>query len=263
MKLDGTLQARYDYDAYGRRMTITQNANYLDGCDFGYTGHFTRTALVVGRTELVLTHFRAYDPTLGRWLSEDPLGETANAMGNLYNFVGCEPLQPWDRLGLMYGPYPGVMIPSKDAERRGYEESMGQETVLAAGVMTLFKPGPENVLLGGWILRLPSGGKKVEKCKGVGNGVDGACDAAKTAAGAKELSSPGARAFMRGEKKLADLSADEVANAIKGNQQAADAAKTAAHRAYQEARIRALRGEADPPGNLLDFMKNFKEGGGE
>jgi len=85
--------------------------------------------------------------------------------------------------------------------------------------------------------------------------------AAKGIAGAKELVSPGARAFMAGEKKLADLSADEVANAVKGYQQAADAAKSAAHRAYQEARIRALRGEADPPGTLLDFMKNFKEGG--
>jgi len=85
--------------------------------------------------------------------------------------------------------------------------------------------------------------------------------AAKGGAGAKELVSPGARAFMAGEKKLADLSADEVANAVKGYQQAADAAKSAAHRAYQEARIRALRGEADPPGKLLDFIKNFKEGG--
>lgn len=86
--------------------------------------------------------------------------------------------------------------------------------------------------------------------------------AAKTTAGAKGLISPGARGFMAGEKKLADLSADEVSNAIKGYQQAADAAKSAAHRAYQEPRLRALRGEADPPGKLLDFMKNFKEGGG-
>jgi len=90
MKLDGTLQARYDYDAYGRRMTITQNANYLGGCDFGYTGHFTRTALVAGRTELVLTHFRAYDPTLGRWLSEDPLGEMAGS--NFYLYCNGDPL---------------------------------------------------------------------------------------------------------------------------------------------------------------------------
>ena len=62
--------------------------------------------------------------------------------------------------------------------------------------------------------------------------------------------------------KPLNLSQNEVANAIKGYQRAADAAKSAAHRAYQEARIRALRGEADPPGQLLDFMKNFREGGG-
>ena len=67
---------------------------------------------------------------------------------------------------------------------------------------------------------------------------------------------------MAGEKKLADLSTEEISSAIKGYQQAANAAKSAAHRAYQEARIRALMGEADPPGKLLDFMKKFKEGGG-
>ncbi|MCU0796910.1 MAG: RHS repeat-associated core domain-containing protein [Akkermansiaceae bacterium] len=99
MKLDGTLQARYDYDAYGRRMTITQNANYLGGCDFGYTGHFTRTALVAGRTELVLTHFRAYDPTLGRWLCPDPLGELGSDGPNLYGYVQNNPLNMYDSDG--------------------------------------------------------------------------------------------------------------------------------------------------------------------
>jgi hypothetical protein len=84
----------------------------------------------------------------------------------------------------------------------------------------------------------------------------------KTAAGTKELISPATRGFMAGEKRLADLSAEEVSSALKGDQQAANAAKSAAHRVYQEARIRALRREADPPGKLLDFMKKFKEGGG-
>ncbi len=83
-----------------------------------------------------------------------------------------------------------------------------------------------------------------------------------TAAGGKELITPATHGFMAGEKRLADLSAEEVSSALNGDQQAANAAKSAAHRVYQEARIRALRREADPPGKLLDFIKNFKEGGG-
>ncbi|MFC7339374.1 RHS repeat-associated core domain-containing protein [Haloferula chungangensis] len=98
LRLDGVLQARYDYDAYGKRMTITQNAGYLGGCDFGYTGHFTRTALVAGKTELVLAHYRAYDPALGRWLSEDPLGIEGGV--NLYGYVGADPANAWDPYGL-------------------------------------------------------------------------------------------------------------------------------------------------------------------
>ncbi|MFC7339380.1 RHS repeat-associated core domain-containing protein, partial [Haloferula chungangensis] len=95
---DGVLQARYDYDAYGKRMTITQSAGYLGGCDFGYTGHFTRTALVAGKTELVLAHYRAYDPALGRWLSEDAGGEWDGI--HLFAFVGGDALNYVDPLGL-------------------------------------------------------------------------------------------------------------------------------------------------------------------
>lgn len=40
--------------------------------------------------------------TSGRpvWLSPDPLGEGVNAMGNLYNYVGNDPINYWDPLGL-------------------------------------------------------------------------------------------------------------------------------------------------------------------
>jgi uncharacterized protein RhaS with RHS repeats len=47
---------------------------------------------------MVLTLFRAYDPALGRWLSPDPLGEAGGL--NLYGYVGNDPLNAWDPLGL-------------------------------------------------------------------------------------------------------------------------------------------------------------------
>jgi RHS repeat-associated protein len=93
-----TLVARYDYDPYGKRLTQYQSSSYTGGCDFGYTGHITAPSLVAGQTELVLTHFRAYDPNLGRWLSADPIGEAAGM--NLYAYVGGNPLNFRDPLGL-------------------------------------------------------------------------------------------------------------------------------------------------------------------
>ncbi|MFC7335848.1 RHS repeat domain-containing protein [Haloferula chungangensis] len=128
VKQDGSLQARYDYDAYGKRTTITQVPAYLGGCDFGYTGHFTRAALVAGKTELVLAHYRAYDPNLGRWLSPDPLenvtGEMAEMLPegpNLYAYVGNDPINGMDPLGL-YDPFsPWGMGQYNAAQRRGEE----------------------------------------------------------------------------------------------------------------------------------------------
>ena len=89
-----TLVARYDYDPYGKRLTQYQASTYTGGCDFGYTGHVTNPSLVAGQTELVLTHYRAYDPNLGRWLSIDPLGEAGGM--NLYAYCYGNPLNLYD-----------------------------------------------------------------------------------------------------------------------------------------------------------------------
>ena len=102
----GVLQARYDYDAYGKRSILYQNSAYLNGCTFGYTGHITFASLLAGQSELVLTHFRTYDPQLGRWLSADPIerikGEIAELWEgpNLYSYVANSPLKFTDPLGL-------------------------------------------------------------------------------------------------------------------------------------------------------------------
>ena len=85
----GTIQARYDYDPYGRRTKISGG---LDA-DFAFTGDYYHAA-----SGLYLTLFRAYDSDLGRWLSRDPLAE---AMGlNLYAYVGNNPLNAIDLYGL-------------------------------------------------------------------------------------------------------------------------------------------------------------------
>ncbi len=103
VKSDSTLAARYDYDPYGKRLTQYQAATYAGVCEFGFTGHFTTNSLAAGQSELVLTHYRAYDSELGRWLSADPIGEEGGM--NLYAYVRGEPLQLTDILGLNPDPY--------------------------------------------------------------------------------------------------------------------------------------------------------------
>jgi RHS repeat-associated protein len=85
----GAIQSRYDYDPYGRQ---TKLSGSLDA-DFGFTGHFEHPP-----TGLALTLYRAYDPSVGRWLSEDPLGYGAGP--NNYAYVDGNPVRTVDLLGL-------------------------------------------------------------------------------------------------------------------------------------------------------------------
>jgi RHS repeat-associated protein len=85
----GAVAARYDYSAYQGPQAV---------------GPKTLTHLTIGRyyhhegSGLELALYRAYDPELGRWLSEDPIQERGGL--NLYGFVGNGPVMVVDLLGL-------------------------------------------------------------------------------------------------------------------------------------------------------------------
>jgi RHS repeat-associated protein len=90
----GNVRARYAYDPYGRR---TKVGGDLDA-DFGFAGMFWSS-----EASLALTHFRAYDPELGRWLSRDPLKNAEVNQGpNLYAYVGNNPVNQTDSSGLLW-----------------------------------------------------------------------------------------------------------------------------------------------------------------
>jgi RHS repeat-associated protein len=87
----------YAYDPYG---------NPLQGApptDFGYAGMFHNAD-----SGLDLTLYRAYDPTVGRWLSRDPLGEQSDPVGNLYPYVRNNPISATD----LSGRYPICPTPN-------------------------------------------------------------------------------------------------------------------------------------------------------
>jgi RHS repeat-associated protein len=96
----GTVRAQYLYDAFGQAEFIGPGANIVEP-DFGFAGMF-RLDLPGGGINL--TRHRAYDPSLGRWISRDPLYHAELRQGpNLYTYVGNNPVNLRDPSG--QGPW--------------------------------------------------------------------------------------------------------------------------------------------------------------
>jgi RHS repeat-associated protein len=107
----GTIQARYDYDPYGRRTKVSGNMV----ADFGFAGYYNYS------DKLYSTLFRIYDSDLGRWISRDPLGETAGI--NHYVYVYNNPPNYYDALGLKIGTIPPGMGFDYNDIRRVFERA--------------------------------------------------------------------------------------------------------------------------------------------
>ena len=151
----GALLARYDYAPYGERVTRYEASGYSS--DVGFTGHFHLPSPVSGQSEILLAHYRAYDPVVGRWLSQDPIGEEGGI--NLYGYVGGRVAEWTDPLGLL----PSVVMryvndpPKTEAERTGVVcGALVGPTIIATAVS-----GPAVVGFRGLIMRNPGTVAKV------------------------------------------------------------------------------------------------------
>jgi RHS repeat-associated protein len=85
----GALQWAADYKPYGS----TYQTFGSTAPDFRFAG-----LLAEPNSGLYLSNTRAYDPTIGAWLSRDPIGIEGGA--NLYAYVGGNPISRLDRIGL-------------------------------------------------------------------------------------------------------------------------------------------------------------------
>jgi RHS repeat-associated protein len=89
----GSSSVSYGYDPYGN---LTQSVGNVS-TDFRYAGMFFHED-----SGLYLTRYRAYDPRTGRWLSRDPMEESAGA--NLYAYVADNPINLIDPSGEFLSP---------------------------------------------------------------------------------------------------------------------------------------------------------------
>ncbi|MBK8223167.1 MAG: hypothetical protein IPK73_19295 [Candidatus Obscuribacter sp.] len=86
----GTATAIVAFDPYGKKYDCVSPSH---GSTFLYTGHYFHN-----RSKLTLAPYRAYDASIGRWLSRDPIEEDDGF--NLYAYVDNDPVNYFDELGL-------------------------------------------------------------------------------------------------------------------------------------------------------------------
>lgn len=87
----GQVVKTLDYDSFG---VVTRDSNPAFDLPIGYAGGLADTA-----TGLVHFGFRDYDPAAGRWTARDP-ALFGGGQGNLYAYVGNDPVNLRDPLGL-------------------------------------------------------------------------------------------------------------------------------------------------------------------
>ena len=85
----GAMAAQYTFDFFGRATKI-QGAS---SSDFQFDGYYFHIP-----SGLCLTVNRPYNPSIGRWINRDPIGERGG--NNLYAYVNNSPIFNSDRLGL-------------------------------------------------------------------------------------------------------------------------------------------------------------------
>ena len=84
----GSIVSEAIYDPYG---VATVSGSVIPS--FQYAGYYAHQG-----SGLNLTWYRSYDPVIGRWQARDPIGIKGGI--NLYGYVGNNPVNLWDPLGL-------------------------------------------------------------------------------------------------------------------------------------------------------------------
>ena len=129
-----TIEARYDYDPYGRRTALINNIEP----DFSYTGHFYHSS-----SALHLATFRGLDSGMGRWLSRDPIEESAGP--NIYAYVDNDVVNKSDPLGLWAYFQPSTWFDGRGYQPGAWESFNGQVAqAILDGIIPFWDPFKDN-----------------------------------------------------------------------------------------------------------------------
>jgi RHS repeat-associated protein len=103
----GTVVERYAYDPYGVATVMNASWVTLGGSAYSWV-HLHQGGRFDSVSGLYDFRNRQYSPTLGRWVTIDPMGYSAGDV-NLYGYVASGPISSLDPLGLQQ---PGLPLPS-------------------------------------------------------------------------------------------------------------------------------------------------------
>ncbi len=92
--------AHYEYAPFGGVISAVAAGSFAEANPFRFSTKYYDT-----ETGLVDFGERLYSPSLGRWLSRDPIGHLGGP--NVYTFAGNNPIDRIDPFGMMYIPCPG------------------------------------------------------------------------------------------------------------------------------------------------------------
>ncbi|MFD0894318.1 RHS repeat domain-containing protein, partial [Luteolibacter ambystomatis] len=129
----GAVVERYGYDAFGP--VSFMDASFASRSSSSYEWNFLFHAEFQDvETGLYNYGYRYYHPDLGRWISMDPIGEKGGL--NLYNFVGDNPIDGQDYLGLQL-TLPGGVAGAAAAGMTAAEisETFGVSMLVAAAAV--------------------------------------------------------------------------------------------------------------------------------
>ena len=99
---DGTIAAKYNYSPFGK--LLSSEGAMIEINPFRFSSEY-----VDDETSLVYYNYRYYNPSIGKWLSRDPIKEQGGY--NLYNFVRNDVINYTDTLGLLgfVGGFSGLL----------------------------------------------------------------------------------------------------------------------------------------------------------
>ncbi|MCX5673920.1 MAG: autotransporter-associated beta strand repeat-containing protein [Planctomycetota bacterium] len=141
----GAVVERYIYSAYGEVTVLDEDWDPVEGNESAVANDrlFTGSALD-SETGLYSSRVRdTYHPTLGRWLERDPAGYVEGM--NLYEYVGSNPANLTDPMGLCGGTAPGPKGPQGAVGSTGSDtgSSTGSEGGSSTGSEAVSSTGSE------------------------------------------------------------------------------------------------------------------------